>query len=261
MNMIIRDATKLDKISILKFCKNTFSWGDYIEQVWDYWLTEGSLFLCEKQSPSGICHAFYSKDQVWIEGIRINPDLRRQKIASKLVKHAEIIGKEKNISFSYMLIDTENSISLSMANSLGYDIFQTWNFYSLDPKINSNHTVSFETSLNTQQYSQYVKSWRWLSIDEDTLTSFNEQNSIVKSVVNSKSSLVILTDSEHFDRTLIVTLFSNSHDSTLQILSFLQNHAMKNNYERIQILTKEKLPIFDSLEYKISFHLMKKSLL
>jgi len=35
---------------------------------------------------------------------------------------------------------------------------------------------------------------------------------------------------------------------------------MDNNYERIQILTKEKLPTFDSLEYKISFNLMKKLL-
>jgi GNAT superfamily N-acetyltransferase len=259
--MVIREANNLDKISILKFCKDTFSWGDYIEQVWDYWLSEGSLFLCETQFPSGICHAFYSEDQVWIEGIRIDPNSRRQKIASKLVKHAEIIGKEKNISFSYMLIDTENSISLSLANSLNYDIFQTWNFYSLDPKINSNYNVSFETSLDTRRYSHYVKSWRWLPIDDTALMSFNEQNSIVKSVVNGISSFVILTDSEHFDRTLIVTLFSNSDDSVLQLLQFLQNHAMEKNYERIQILTKEKLPTFEFLQCKLSFHLMKKSLL
>ena len=43
-------------------------------------------------------------------------------------------------------------------------------------------------------------------------------------------------------------------------ISFLQNHAIEKNYERIQILTKEKLPAFDTLEHKISFHLMKKNL-
>jgi hypothetical protein len=36
---------------------------------------------------------------------------------------------------------------------------------------------------------------------------------------------------------------------------------MEKNYERIQILTKEQLPLFDNLEYKISFNLMKKSLI
>ena len=81
---MIREATDRDKSPILKFCKDTFSWGDYIEYVWDFWLSEGSLFVCEKQSPIGICHAFYSKDQIWIEGIRIDPNFRKQKIASQL---------------------------------------------------------------------------------------------------------------------------------------------------------------------------------
>jgi len=261
MNLKIRDANDTDKIPILKFCKNTFSWGDYVEHVWDYWLSEGHLFLSENPYPVGICHAFYSNDQIWIEGIRVDPNARRQNIASELVKHAETVGKEKNLTFSYMLIDTENSNSLSMAYSLNYEIFQTWNFYSLEPKINLNYTITFEKSLNRELYSQYVKSWRWFPIDDATLKSFSEENRIIKSCVNGKNSLALLTDSEHFDRTLIVTLFSNSDDSVLEIISFLQNLAIEQNYERIQILTKENLPNFDSLEYKISFHLMKKYLI
>ena len=61
--MEIREAKISDKNSILKFCKNTFSWGDYIEKVWSSWLEEGSLFLFEKKSPVGLCHAFYSQNQ------------------------------------------------------------------------------------------------------------------------------------------------------------------------------------------------------
>ena len=257
---MIREANSLDKISILKFCKDTFSWGDYVDQVWDSWLSEGNLFLFEKQFPVGICHAFYSKDQIWIEGIRIDPNFRRQKIASELVKHAESIGKEKDISFSFMLIDTENTSSITMANSLDYDIFQTWNFYSLMPKRNSNYDVHFEKSLNRQLYTHYVKSWRWLPVDDATLSTFYKQNKIIKSNVDGKYSIAILTDSEHFDNTLIVTLFSGSQNTTLQIISFLQNYGIEKNYERIQILTKEQLPLFDSLKHRISFHLMKKSL-
>ncbi len=257
---MIREANSLDKIPILKFCKDTFSWGDYIDQVWDSWLSEGNLFLFEKQFPVGICHAFYSKDQTWIEGIRVDPNFRRQKIASELVKHAESIGKEKNISFSFMLIDTENTSSITMANSLDYDVFQTWNFYSLTPKRNLNYDVYFAKSINRQFYSHYVKSWRWLPVDDAALSKFYEQNKIVKSNLDGKNSIAILTDSEHFDKTLIVTLFSGSQNTALQVISFLQNYGNEKSYERIQILTKEQLPLFDSLEHRISFHLMKKSL-
>ena len=258
--MMIREANSLDKIQILKFCTDTFSWGDYIDQVWDSWLSEGNLFIFEKQFPVGICHAFYSEDQIWIEGIRIDPNFRRQKIASKLVKHTESVGKEKNTSFSFMLIDTENTSSITMANSLDYDIFQTWNFYSLIPKRNSNYNIHFEKFLNRQLYTHYVKSWRWLSVDDATLSTFYEQNKIIKSNIDGKESIAILTDSEHFDNTLIVTLFSGSQSTTLQVISFLQNYGIEKSYKRIQILTKEQLPLFNSLEHRISFHLMKKSL-
>lgn len=257
----IREANNSDKISVLKFCKNTFSWGDYVEQVWNFWISEGHLFLGQKPEPVGICHAFYSDNQVWIEGIRIESTFRRQNVASELVNHAEIIGLAKNLPFSYMLIDTENSVSISMAQSLNYELFQTWNFYSIEPRNNSNYNVTFEKSINSKSFPHYVQSWRWLPIDDVTLKSFYEQNRIVNSSIDNKNSIAIITESKHFDRTLIVTLFSNSDESVCEILSFLQNFGWEKNYERIQILTKEKLPHFDSLEYKISFHLMKKFLI
>ena len=62
--MVIREATSSDKLDILKFCTDTFSWGDYIKDVWDYWISEGSLLVMEKNLPIGICHALFLKNQV-----------------------------------------------------------------------------------------------------------------------------------------------------------------------------------------------------
>ena len=259
--MEIREATSFDKNSVLKFCKNTFSWGDYIDKVWSSWLNEGNLFLFEKKSPVGICHAFYFQNQIWIEGIRIDPNFQKQKIASKLVTHAELIGKNNGITFSFMLIDTENKKSISMANSLNYEIFQMWNYYSLIPKQNSNFKIEFEKSVNSDIFLFYVDSWRWIKTTKNILFNLSAQNKIIKSNLNGKNSFAIINDYKHLDKTLIVTLFSGSFDTLSNILFYLQNYAIEKNYERIQILTKEKLQSFDSLEYKISFNLMKKSLL
>jgi len=258
--MEIREATSFDKNLVLKFCKNTFSWGDYIDKVWSSWLDEGNLFLFETESPVGICHAFYFQNQIWIEGIRIDPNFQRQKIASKLVTHAELIGKNNNASFSYMLVDTENKKSIFLANSLNYKIFQIWNYYSLIPKKNSNFKIEFEKSISSDIFPFYVDSWRWIKTTRNILSNLSTQNRIIKSNLNGKDSVAIIGDYKHLDKTLIVTLFSGSFDTLSDILFYLQNYAIEKNYERIQILTKEKLPSFDSLEYKISFNLMKKSL-
>ena len=259
--MKIREATSFDKNFVLKFCKNTFSWGDYIEKVWSSWLDEGNLFLFETEYPIGICHAFYFQNQIWIEGIRIDPNFQRQKIASKLVKHAEFIGKNNGALFSFMLIDTENKKSIFMANSLNYEVFQTWNYYSLIPKKNLNFKIEFEKSVNSDIFPFYVDSWRWIKTTKNILFNLCAQNKIIKSNLNDKTSIAIIGDYKHLDKTLIVTLFSGSFDTLCNIISYLQNYAIEKNYERIQILTKEKLHPSDFLEYKISFNLMKKSLL
>lgn len=258
--MKIREANSLDKNEILKFCKNTFSWGDYIEKVWQSWLNEGNLFLIEKKFPVGICHAFYFENQIWIEGIRVDQNHRRQMIASKLVTHIESIGKKNYKLFSYMLMDTKNKKSISMANTLDYKKIQTWNYYSLIPKKNLNFKIEFEKSINNDLFPFYVDSWRWIKTNKKILSELSLQDKIIKSDLNGKISLAIIGDYKHFDKTLIITLFSGSSNTLFDILSYLQNYAIKNNFERIQILTREKLDSFDTLEYKISFNLMKKSL-
>tara|TARA_B110000014_G_scaffold236723_1_gene202174 strand:- start:153 stop:932 length:780 start_codon:yes stop_codon:yes gene_type:complete len=259
--MEIREATSFDKNLVMKFCKNTFSWGDYIDQVWSSWLKEGSLFLFEKESPIGICHAFYFENQIWIEGIRIDPNFRRQMIASKLVTHAELIGKNNNASFSYMLIDTENKNSIYMANSLNYKKFQLWNYYSLIPKKNSNFKIDFVKLINSDIFPFYVDSWRWIKTTTKILSNLSIQNKIIQSILNGKSSVAIIGDYKHLAKTLIITLISGSPETLFEVLSYLQNYAFEKDYERIQILTKNELQSFDSLEYKISFNLMKKYLI
>ncbi|MBI2642891.1 MAG: GNAT family N-acetyltransferase [Nitrosarchaeum sp.] len=259
MGTIVRDAINSDKFSVFSFCKDTFSWGDYIQDVWDYWLSEGNLLVIEKQYPVGICHAFFSKNQVWIEGIRINSNFRRQGFASNLVRHIELLAQEKQILSSFMLIDAKNLPSLSMAKSLNYKIFQTWNFYSIHPHLNNSHKIQFGNVLNST-VTHYVKSWRWLVLDEETLLSLLEQNKIIFSDKFGDVSTAIMTDSEHFDKTLIVTLFSGSQNNTLDLISYIQNYGAEKNYKKIQILTKEKLPFLHTLEHKITFNLMQKFL-
>ena len=48
---MIREAISSDKHHILEFCQNTFSWGDYIDNVWDYWISEGILLVYVKNNP------------------------------------------------------------------------------------------------------------------------------------------------------------------------------------------------------------------
>lgn len=257
--MKIRNAVKSDKAIVLEFCKDTFSWGDYIKDVWDYWIDEGNLFVIDDDKPIGLCHALFSNDQVWIEGIRIENSVRRTGLASKLVLHVESLAIKNEFITSFMLIDIENSASLIMAKNLNYKILETWKFYSLISKSSEFHDVKFGITQNNP-FFHYVKSWRWLKFDTNAITSLSNDDRIVYSDENTVTSFAVLTDSEHFEKTLIVTLHSGSEKNTLNLISYIQNFGFEHHYQRIQILSKENLPSFENLEHRITFHLMMKKL-
>ena len=258
--MNVRNAEKSDKSIVLNFCRDTFSWGDYIEDVWDSWLDEGNLFVVDQNDvPIGLCHAFFSNNHVWIEGIRIENSARRMGLATKLILHVESLAIKNKFFTSLMLIDVENSASLLMAKNLNYNILETWKFYSLIPKLSKFHDIKFGIKKNIQ-FSYYVKSWRWLNFDQNTITSLCDDTRIVYSDQNTCYSFAICTDSEHFEKTLIVTFHAGSVKNTLNLISYIRNFAFENHYQRIQILSKEILPTLEDLEHRLSFHLMIKKL-
>ena len=136
-----------------------------------------------------------------------------------------------------------------------------WNFYSVIPcRKPSSTSVKYEHRINRELILNYVDSWRWFPFDKESLNVLCEKHRIIGCQLNRKKSFAIITDSKHFEKTMIVTLYSDSFDTATQIILFLQNFAYQNNYKRIQILTKEDLSTLNSLVFKISFNLMRKSL-
>lgn len=268
--MIIRKAKSSDKNMVLEFCKTTFSWGDYIVDVWDYWIREGNLLvLIENNIPVAICHISFFNKQVWIEGIRVNQNFRKKGFAKGLILKSESIAKNKNCLISKMLIETNNKKSLNLANYLNYKKEETWNFYSLIPKksykkpkvtvaINNNKIINFLLSNSTY----YVKSWRWIPLTKTNIDSLIKEQRILYTTHDDKiNALIIFTKSEHFEKTLMLTLISDSANASNEIITYFQNYAIDNNINRIQILTKTKtLPKIENLEKKFSFCLMKKEI-
>ncbi len=270
IDVIIRKAKSSDKNKVLEFCKTTFSWGDYIADVWDYWILEGNLLvLTENNSAVAICHSSFFDKQVWIEGIRVNEKFRKKGFAKNLVLESESLAKNKNCTVSKMLIATNNKKSLNLAKNLAYKQESTWNFYSLIPKksdkktnvtiaINNKKTITFLLS----HLSSYVKSWRWIPLTKININSlFDEKRILYTTHDDVIDTMIIFTESEHFEKTLMLTLISGSRNGIQDIITYFENYAIKNNIKRIQIITMTKtLPKIKNLDKKFSFCLMKKDL-
>lgn len=242
----IRKVRESDKAYILGYCKNTFSWGDYIHYVWDDWILNGDFLAyedCVLESatvtpfstvsstasltqilhPVGICHVHKSNEQLWIEGIRVHPKYRRHGVATSLVNAAEKLTFSNNYNdklqgvsdfsaTSRMLVDVKNTSSLEMISLLGYQKINTWAYYKLKPQLCAFDEICtvdvFQNNIDFSVYPYYVDSWRWF-----------QTNRTMMDKLASKNMIAVVTSSSHDDDATVTTIhpLEKNHNLTVSL--------------------------------------------
>lgn len=108
----VRPARPEDQAAVLAFCKNTWEWGDYIDDdTWNNWLqdTQGCLLVATAdEQPVGVSHLqMPTPTDGWIEGVRVDPAHRRQGIARALNEAAMLEAMRRNAL--YVRLDTSST--------------------------------------------------------------------------------------------------------------------------------------------------------
>jgi GNAT superfamily N-acetyltransferase len=136
----IRPAMKSDKEQVLRFCVNTFEWGDYIDQVWDLWYSDlnGVLLVAEDEECSihnkirpsrvEVSHVSFcpNNKNIWLEGVRV---YRRRSVATQLLNKMISYGRERGAKEAAMG-GYNNVASQSIMQENRFAVISKWSYYS-----------------------------------------------------------------------------------------------------------------------------------
>lgn len=202
-----RVATLYDKDYVLDLCKNTFSWGDYIDRVWDIWIRErNSMFLVAVnknniEKPIAIAHGILIPEKiVWIEGIRVDPKYRSQKLATNISLHILDYARKKGALYSSAIVSLNNDASKGLMEKLGFKMISKWTYISIKPIVlpELDNAIAYNSKVaKLSEYQQilnflnqpdifkasrkkFVNSWRWHDLTEDRL----------KKMINNKQVII-----------------------------------------------------------------------
>jgi len=261
----IRRPITSDKQQILDFCRKTFSWGDYIHEVYDSWINEGEFVILEDNGiPIAMCHGVTYPDEsmLWIEGIRVREDYRRNGFAELLVSHLEKNAHNMGIVHANMLIESENIPSLNLATKIGYQRKSQWNYFAVESKKTSFSSLFDSVEYDELEHSKlrFVESWRWIPLTKSNFEKLNYNEQILCIKDNEKiQSLGIITDSRSFDNTLILTILFGKSYGIQKFIQHTQRLAIEKNYSKVRILTQQdEIPIA-SIQKKFPFYLVEKA--
>jgi RimJ/RimL family protein N-acetyltransferase len=139
--MKIRKANNSDKKEVFDFCKNTFEWGDYIDRVWDSWISDSSGLLLvseeynndnSKIQPIAIAHiSFCPYNSLWIEGVRVDKNYRKQGVATSLLKYMLNFGIKKGVKEANALVSLSNTASQKMLEKQGFFPLFVFKYYNV----------------------------------------------------------------------------------------------------------------------------------
>jgi ribosomal protein S18 acetylase RimI-like enzyme len=270
----IRHATKSDKGEVLRFCVSTFEWGDYIDQVWDFWYSDqnGVLLVAEddeeynihskkRSSLIAVSHASLcpNNKNVWLEGIRVHPNFRHRSVATQLLNTMISYGKEQEAEEASAIVAGNNIASQLMMESNGFAIISKWSYYIINKipkrvdqvKLRSR-VVTFEDTETVRNYlirsevykssgKTYVNSWRWYSLDLSVLEDFIKHEKVLV-IGNDPIEGLGIIDKDNNNNFQIVYLDASNVNVLEDLIRFAVNliHPEDAPYDRIQIFSPQR---------------------
>ncbi|HVX02221.1 MAG TPA: GNAT family N-acetyltransferase [Nitrososphaera sp.] len=270
--MEIRQAKSSDRKEILSFCTNTFSWGDYIDQVWDYWFSDknsdGRLFVAvdddegdgdrKKRKKIGMSHVAIcsgSNKMAWLEGVRVHPEHRRSKVATELLETMLAYAGRRGARRASAIVSSENVPSQRMMEKNGFAVISRWVYYSTDQKFGRQTSEARLATLadlgriwvylqSSQIYrlsaGKYVKAWHWYPLDKKALKWLIQEKSVAITVGdNGIDGIVIINAKGYWRRTdvlQIVYLDSESKKALQHLIAFAANMYESKKYRHMHIV-------------------------
>jgi ribosomal protein S18 acetylase RimI-like enzyme len=170
----VRLAREDDREAVLAFCARTWEDGDYIQYVWDDWLadTSGALLVATVAGrPVGLSHLrMMSPDEAWIEGVRVDPEMRRQGVARVLISRTLVTAHERGAMVARYFTSSDNVASQRLFDRFGFvRVAEVFHFTADAPDADEKEGETISLTRATE--GDFERIWAWL--EQSNLTPFN----------------------------------------------------------------------------------------
>ncbi len=260
----VRPARAEDKEAIVAFCQNTFSWGDYIANVWDEWQTNSAgqlLVSLVDDQPVGVVHVALLNDGVaWMEGMRVNPAFRRQGIATALDAHAIKVARERGCRLARLATSMKNTVAQTLLGECGYHRTAQFNEWQAEPQLGDFSALRVATPNNVAdivarwQTSEVCaacravvpsRHWRWTPIDEQRLREQIAAGEV--RVTQNGFALLPAYDESDWNGLVIHALGGNSAE-LFAIALAVRGEAAYRGYAHVEAMVADYAPLNSAME-------------
>jgi GNAT superfamily N-acetyltransferase len=242
---LIRPARAEDRGPVLAFCVDTFAWGDYIADVWDDWLaaSDGQLMVAEIAGvPVALQHvSFPSATEAWLQGMRVDPAVRQQGIATALFQAGMTLVRERGARVVRLMTKVENGPVHRMMEIAGFRRLNTYTERRAPADHNARQTPETAVSADlddlwrlaedSEGFKQgdrtHIWDWRCFELTRQGLADHLEQRHVFVTRQQGRPAAMALVEWWADDKSLWVGTVYGGHEPVRRLGLALRVHAAR----------------------------------
>jgi GNAT superfamily N-acetyltransferase len=274
--LTVRPARPDDRPDVERICAHTWEWGDYIPEVWNDWLADEALSRAEGGSGLGQVIVgqvgkrvvalskitFHTPDQVWLEGMRVEADFRRQGIASRFLQYSLAYARERGARVVRLGTGHHNTPVHALAARVGMVRVGTYVVWTAEPladgpqptMLNRDQTSAVRAFVQASPvwdhtHGLYSLDWAWQELSAERLAQFLDSGQMMARLAPGGGLLALaLAVNEPTDEEMSIGFADGRPAAVTTLLRALRAHAAQACAQKLRVM----LPNLDWL--RDAFH-------
>jgi GNAT superfamily N-acetyltransferase len=210
---IIRPRQPDDRPAVERICTHTWEGEDYVPQVWDDWLADpqGLLMVGELRAAEGRVVAlgkitFRTPDQVWLEGMRADPDFRRRGIAGQFLDYSLAYARDHGARVVRLGTGDHNVAVHILVARAGMERVGTYVLWHAEPLAEGPQPVILATEhagqvaallahspVLAQAHGLYSLDWTWEELSAERMAQFLADGQVAAQIGPDGTLLALAT--------------------------------------------------------------------
>lgn len=179
--LVVRPADDTDLPLIQAICAEIWGGHDYVPYVWKEWGqhpgSQRYILELDGQAVGSYClrMEIAGPNSAWVQGVRVDPKVRKRGIAGGLLEHAITASREQGKTVIRYTTAEENTAMHRLAERFGFSHIGTYLIYDYLAKGEGteNSSIPRETpaGLRAVEPSEFAEVWRVITNSPEYLTS------------------------------------------------------------------------------------------
>jgi GNAT superfamily N-acetyltransferase len=255
--LTIRPARPGDRPAMERICAHTWEWGDYIPEVWDDWLAdEQGLPIVGELAGRVVAISrirLQASGQLWLEGMRVDPDYRRRGVAGQFLDRSIALARERGARVVrlgtshrntpvHILTERAGMVCVGSYQLLIADLLSDGPELAFLPADRAGDVRDFLRSSDVMAHTHHLYSvyWAWQELSPALADQYLHAGQVAARL-GSDGQLAALAflDPDPEDGELWISFIDGEPAALVELATALRGHAARTGLESVRVMVPD----------------------